>query len=152
MRLSLSFVWGILAGTRPPDRVPCQESSAARPDGESLVGQRLRVNSFTAYLPIVKPGPAVVNKTLENQRSQERTPTRKSVFTNGLSEATAPDAGVRSNACPEFLHFSGPKAAADTKSCSIIPSGCRIWLEKTLALYQGMAFSHAAHCGEELGL
>ena len=24
--------------------------------------------------------------------------------------------------------------------------GCRIWLEKTLALYQGMAFSHAAHC------
>ena len=46
----------------------------------------------------------------------------------------------------EFLHFSGPKAAPDTKSCSIIPSGCRIWREKTLALYQGMAFSHAAHC------
>ena len=46
----------------------------------------------------------------------------------------------------EFLHFSGPKAAPDTKSCSIIPSGCRIWLEKTMALYQGMAFSHAAHC------
>jgi hypothetical protein len=52
----------------------------------------------------------------------------------------------------EFLHFSGPKAAPDTKSCSIIPSGCRIWREKTLALYQGMAFSHAAHGGEELGL
>ena len=46
----------------------------------------------------------------------------------------------------EFLHFSGPKAAPDTKSCSIIPSGRRIWREKTLALYQGMAFSHAAHC------
>jgi hypothetical protein len=33
---------------------------------------------------------------------------------------------------------------SDIKSCSIIPSG--VGLEKTLALYQGMAFSHAAHC------
>jgi hypothetical protein len=65
-----------LAGAQHPDRVPCQESSAARPDCESLAGQRLRVNSFTAYNLIVKPGPAVVNKTRENQRSERATPIR----------------------------------------------------------------------------
>ena len=46
--LITQFCLGILAGTRLPDRIPCQESSSARPDGESLAGQRLRVNSFTA--------------------------------------------------------------------------------------------------------
>jgi hypothetical protein len=56
MRLSLSFVGEILAGARLPDRIPCQESSSARPDGESLDGQRLRVNSFTTYSPFVKRG------------------------------------------------------------------------------------------------
>jgi hypothetical protein len=47
--------------------------------------------------------------------------------------------------CVQYIPF--PKSPAWLPvHMGIIPSGCRIWLEKTLALYQGMAFSHAAHC------